>query len=168
MNLIQRREYHGLTRTPLWNKFQDMKERCYRPAHPQYANYGGRGIFICDRWLHAYSAFVSDMGEPPTPKHTIGRIDNDGPYSPENCRWETYEQQNKNRRTVELFTHDGETRCLKDWAAAIGMDYSTLHKRVRYSGWDIAKALTVPTALEKRRHPSASAPENPAQAPRQG
>lgn len=147
------REYHGMTRTPLWETLQNIKERCYNPNHPQYKDYGGRGIRICDEWRTSFSAFAEHLGQRPSRRHSIGRIDNDGPYSPENCRWETPAQQNRNRRSVILYERDGKSMCLKDWAAEIGIDYSTLHKRVAYSGMSFEDAITAPLAQGKRRHP---------------
>ncbi len=75
-----------------------MKQRCYNSNRKEYQNYGGRGIKVCDRWLNDYEAFLADMGEKPTPKHTLGRVNNDGDYDPLNCRWETRKRQNNNKR----------------------------------------------------------------------
>lgn len=88
----------GKTSHPLYVSYLDMVARCSRATHHAWPRYGGRGITVCDRWRNDFWAFAADMGERPAGL-SLDRIDNDGPYSPDNCRWATASQQRRNRRT---------------------------------------------------------------------
>lgn len=120
-----------------------MRARCYHRTHRHYANYGGRGIVVCERWRESFANFYADMGPKPSPQHSIDRIDSNGNYEPENCRWATRAEQNRNSRHNHLITFNGETLCLTAWAERIGIKRATLDDRLR-SGWSIEKALTTP------------------------
>jgi len=100
---------HG--RTPTYRSWQAMRSRCHSLTDPAYARYGGRGIVVCARWSESFEAFLADMGERPAGT-TLDRIDNDGPYSPENCRWATRTEQGRNRRTNRLLTFNGATKTI--------------------------------------------------------
>ena len=99
-----------------------MKSRCYRKNHPRYDDWGGRGITVCDEWLNSYEQFAKDMGEKPTPYHTLDRIDNDLGYSPGNCKWSTPLEQSNNTRILYKsntsgHVHIGYSKAKKKWMA---------------------------------------------------
>lgn len=124
--------------------WRQMFYRCEQPTNPLYPNYGGRGICVADRWRD-FENFLADMGPAPTSLHSLDRVDNDGPYSPENCRWASRREQNRNRRSARLFTLDGVTRCLTEWAERAGVAPQTLTDRLR-RGLPLDAALQPPTS----------------------
>ena len=131
---------HGKSGSGELSVWKAMLTRCHNPNSACRDAYAGRGIYVCDRWRNSFPAFLSDMGERPTPAHTLERIDNDGPYSPDNCRWATRAEQSRNTRKTIRLTHDGKTLCLQDWSELTGVRYITLYRRFR-CGWTADRVL---------------------------
>jgi hypothetical protein len=124
----------------IWLK---VRERCISTTCKQYPDYGGRGIRICDRWLGkgGFKNFLEDMGPRPSKAYSLDRRDNDGPYSPENCRWATRVQQNRNSRHNVNVTFDGVTRCINEWAEYFGLKTQTFRARIERVGIEEAMRL---------------------------
>jgi hypothetical protein len=134
-------EQHGMAGTPLYRRWRAMLHRCSSPTNIDWKNYGGRGITVCERW-QTFGNFYADMGDPP-PGMSLDRIDNDGPYSPENCRWATQSRQTRNMRKTVMLEHGGVVQSLSDWADALGVPYRVLHCRLRH-GWSVERTVTTP------------------------
>lgn len=132
---------HGKSETLEYSSWNHMRQRCLDPLHRAYKYYGGRGIVICDEWKDSFETFLNDMGPKPSQKHSIERIDNDGNYTPANCRWALIAEQKRNTRQNHWLTYQGVTLCLTDWAARINMSPITLTNRLR-RGWSIDRALS--------------------------
>ena len=123
---------HGMYGTPEYVTWYGMLSRCRNKSIPSYKYYGGRGIRVCERWLK-FENFYKDMGSRPEGK-TLDRIDVDGDYTPENCRWATHEEQVNGRRNVHRITKDGVTRSAAQWSRITGIKIATLQYRKR-QGW---------------------------------
>jgi hypothetical protein len=120
-----------------------MVFRCRSRNVKDRINYVERGIDVCSRWKNDFWAFVKDMGERPSRRHTIGRIDNDGDYRPGNCEWQTYAQQNRNHRRNNLVTIGGRTQVLNDWAIEKNISASAIYGRLK-RGWSMHDAIMMP------------------------
>jgi hypothetical protein len=142
---------HGESHTVEYRAWQSLKQRCLNPAFVEYSNYGARGIRVCDEWLNAFDAFLAHVGRRPSPKHSLDRIDNEGNYEPGNVRWTTNEVQQRNKRTNRWLTVDGETRCMTDWAAIMGISYITIHYRLK-KGWPAELAVKLPLGARVKKH----------------
>lgn len=141
----------GRVSSPEYRTYTAMKNRCLNKRQDRYEDYGARGITVCDRWLHGetglsgFECFLADMGRKPSPAHSLERRDNDGSYTPENCRWATAAEQNRNTRQNRLLMVCGEIVCLAD-AAHFTTDSpsaSTINRRIEL-GWDVDDAVLTP------------------------
>ena len=119
-------------KTPTYQSWHAMKERCRRSTRDNAHCYAGRGISFDPRWRD-FNNFLADMGERPTGR-TLDRIDNDGNYEPGNCRWATPTEQTRNRRVTLTFTHEGRTLPIVDWAKELDISYSVAKMRIKRNG----------------------------------
>lgn len=137
---------HGHRSEKIYNIWSRMKQRCINPKAPNYSNYGGRGIIVCQRWISSFEMFYEDVsklahfGEK---GYSLNRIDNDGNYEPGNVEWSTQTEQANNRRTNHLISYNGETHTIAEWAKVKQIKKNTLLQRI-YRGWPIEKALETP------------------------
>jgi hypothetical protein len=145
---------HGGARTPLYRVWLAMRHRCNSPADPAFANYGGRGIKVCDRWQR-FDHFLEDMGLPPAGM-TLERQRNNEGYGPENCFWATRIEQGRNKRNNVLITARGESLTASEWSERTGIKTGTIFTRAVVLGWDHEDAISRPVNLNapRRRHPA--------------
>lgn len=133
---------HGMSGHRLAHVYEGMISRCYNPKHPAYARYGGRGIVVCERWLGHPENFIQDMGACPDGM-TLDRINNDGNYDPNNCRWATRLQQGSNQRSNVFIEAFGQRQTIANWARQIGISSTALKARLK-SGWSKQEAVSTP------------------------
>jgi hypothetical protein len=138
---------HGMFGTITHNSWRAMIDRCTSPTTHGYKNYGGRGISVCPQWLgpSGFEYFLQHVGERPSRRHSIDRIDCNGNYEPGNVRWATPEEQAANLRRNVLVTAFSKTQTVTQWALSIGMEEDTLRGRID-AGWEPERALTQPVA----------------------
>ncbi len=129
---------------PYFQVFHSMKARCQNERHRFYKDYGGRGITVCERWMkprgEGLKNFIADMGDRP-PDYTLERIDNNGGYSPENCKWASKKDQARNRRGNVFYSLNGVTKTISQWAELAGISGSAITDRIK-AGYPLDKALT--------------------------
>ena len=126
----ERMTKHGLSRSSIYKIWNGMMMRCSNYNNPKYRYYGKRGIEVCEEW-HDFTNFYKDMGDRPSKKYQLDRIDNSKGYSKENCHWATSKENNDNRRNSRLITINGKTQSIKDWAKHFNVNYSTACSRYR-------------------------------------
>lgn len=131
--------------TRAYRAWAHMKGRCYCKTDKSYANYGGRGITVCDKWRYSFELFLEDVsslenfGEK---GYSLNRINNDGNYEPGNVEWADYTAQQNNKRSNRLITYNGETKTLSQWAKKLGLDYKLVWLRLYRLNWSAEDAFT--------------------------
>jgi hypothetical protein len=133
-------EARHLHRTAEYKVWMNMITRCHNPRARGYPRYGARGITVCDRWRESYVAFLIDMGRRPSRLHSIDRIDNDGPYTPQNCRWADRQQQQRNRPDRLRYVAHGQALLLCEWSDRTKIPIRVLWARLQ-NGWSVERAL---------------------------
>jgi len=145
-------ESHGnLGRPPEYFVWLGMLSRCYCLGNGSFNDYGGRGIVVCESWRKSFPAFYRDMGQRPTPQHSIDRFPNvNGNYEPGNVRWALPSQQGRNKRSNHLIEFRGKSMCLIEWEEETGIPSHVIRKRLG-RGWSISQALTQPRRSNGKR-----------------
>lgn len=132
-------------KSPEYSTYFNVLNRCHNQNDDNYPSYGGRGIFVCDKWRgeNGFIAFFEDMGKKPPGDYSLGRRDNDGPYDPKNCRWETRIQQGGNTRRTIMMTFMGKTQCKAAWSRELGISTACIDYRLK-KGMSHEEALSTP------------------------
>lgn len=133
---------HGKFGTSEHKAWENMRNRCNWKKHPRYKDWGGRGIKVCPEWdnPNGFVRFLKDMGEKPSPNHTLERKDNSKGYSKDNCYWATTREQSINRRSNIRLTANGYTLTMLEWSETLNINKVTLSSRLR-RGWSVEEAL---------------------------
>jgi len=129
------------TKHPLYGRYATMKSRC---TNPKKKYYHGRGIKVCDRWLTSFWLFLEDMGEAPSSEHQLDRIDSNGDYTPENCRWVLPKQQQNNRSSNVILEYQGRSQTMQEWCDELGLSKYLVRTRLFIYGLSVDEALTRP------------------------
>ena len=141
---IARSTTHGKYTSAEYKSWAGMKHRCSNAKASNYATYGARGITFCERW-DSFEKFYADMGDRPDGT-SLDRIDNNGDYTPDNCRWATPNEQNNNTRSNRIIEFNGEKLTASQWASRIGISKSTFYTRINKLGWTAKRAIETPVS----------------------
>lgn len=132
---------HGMRQTTEFIIWANMIQRCTNPNNPRWNSYGGRGIKVCKKWQESFENFFADMGNRPSTKHSIDRINNNLGYFKENCRWASREIQGNNTRFNTMIKFNGVNKTLTEWARELGINHKTLSTRIN-RGWTVPKLFS--------------------------
>ena len=139
-----------MSKTRLYRIWSLIKDRCENENNPAYQRYGGKGVKLCDEWHSPSTFFEWALNHGYQEDLTIDRIDSNGDYCPENCRWADLITQGNNTCKNRFITFNGKTQTLAQWCREYGMPYKTVHCRINRYGWDLRKALETPIDTRKR------------------
>lgn len=142
-NLIHGHSNKNITKE--YRAWKHIRKRCYSVNCKDYKDYGGRGIRVCERWLESFQNFLNDMGNAPSKDLSIDRIDNDGDYEPNNCRWATTIEQAGNKRKSIIY----QDICLKEYCRQNNLNYGAIYQRIKKCNWSIKEAISTP--IQKRK-----------------
>ncbi len=134
-------------RSKTYETWYSMIQRCTNSNSNRYEDYGGRGIYVCEAWLK-FEGFLQDMGERP-PNMSIDRIDNNGDYCKENCKWSTRKEQQRNTQRTIWITINSVTKCLAEWCEYYGLKYNTIYARIYQYAWTPEEALELVPRCKK-------------------
>lgn len=148
---IKRNSSHGLSRHRVYKVWDAMRRRCNVKHSSGYKKYGAKGIKVCEKWMESFNNFITDMGLPPTDKHTLDRIDPRGNYEPDNCRWVTMKVQQNNRTNNRIIEFQGKSKTIHEWADFTGIPASAIRTRIDRDKWSIERALTEPSICGKNQ-----------------
>ena len=140
---------HHQTNSRLFEIWEGMRERCTREKHSHYADYGGMGIKICEEWNEFIPFYNWAMDNGYNDNLSIDRINPDGQYEPNNCRWVSMKEQQNNKRSNRFIEYNGENLTLSQWAERLGIGKTTLKERLN-NGWSVEKAFTEPIRLRTK------------------
>ena len=135
---------HGDTKTSEYISWKSMKARCFNPNIKQYKNYGGRGITVCDEWKNSFIHFIKDMGNKPAKNYSIDRVNVNGNYCKENCRWSDSKTQNRNKNNNIKVTYKGVTKLLIEFCEELNLKYSLMLYRISRFNWKVEDAFEKP------------------------
>jgi hypothetical protein len=142
---------HGLSKHELYSVWLGMKQRCADKNHISYHNYGQKGIKVCDKWANSFESFLEDMGERPQKGMSIERIDSNKDYEPNNCKWATRVEQNRNRNNNMCLTYNGVTKTIIEWESIVNIKYTTLRRRINL-GWNVDKIFNTKPIIGNNQH----------------
>jgi len=140
---------HGKRGCNEYKIWLSMKDRCLNKNANNYNNYGGRGISVCDEWGKSFSAFYADMGRRPSLSHSIDRIDNNGNYTKNNCKWATRREQNNNRRETIFVEYGGARLCLSSMCEKTGINYHCAQQRLHKYKWSVFDTFSKPVGIAR-------------------
>ena len=144
--LVKRHKKHNMAGTKIYKVWTGMKKRCYNKNEPMYKNYGARGIVVCDEWINNFESFYNwAMKTGYKEGLSIDRIDYNGNYEPNNCRWATQIQQQNNKRSNKYIIYNGKKDTLANWCRNLGLNYKVIGYRLNSLGWNVEKAFNTDT-----------------------